>query len=636
MPVVDHTAPAGTYGRAGIASANLVVKASPTALTALYIRSALGFAAGLTVGGGALVAAAALTFLVAPAILLPLYLLLELTFALHLFRRLARLSAVPEDHRPPNVERDGAVAFERFLRAAEALASLGTNGSGSFVEALITRWCRAGQPTSARGAAGYGATGTHAAAMERTASALLSGVTRGNAAEMMAYGFFYADPSDVRGQAMVSRLEKAWGRSFAPGAANRDLRLMQHLNEPVRAHWRPLAFYLGTEVIALAKHWALLVSGWRCVSAASDGSTPTFYTFGAAEESSTSSNAKQTPILFCHGVGLGLAPYVPLVQQLAATGRPVIAVEFPHLAMRWTNAIPTIDEAARSIERALASVFGPAARCDAIGHSFGSMYVARLLRTRGTKLVRTVALLDPVTCAMWSGDLVSSFVYQPFAGNKALACVTGLIARDLHTAAAVCRRFYWTDCNLFAEDLAAWGRKRALLVVGGKDDLVPAAHVASTVAASEDGATMLHHSERAHADVVFDLRWQRRALDEAFAQMAAADCDEVVEAAGVTAAVIAKVSVPAATRPASVSAVCADGGDEALFLSLKRSYTIAAGVVGGGMHCRRGHARTDSGSSSASACSLGPLAEFCCLEEEERALPSPFPSPRAEMIACTA
>ena len=50
-------------------------------------------------------------------------------------------------------------------------------------------------------------------------------------------------------------------------------------------------------------------------------------------------NSKE-PIVFLHGVGAGLLPYVHIVQEMAALGHPVIAVEYKHLAMRWTSFIP--------------------------------------------------------------------------------------------------------------------------------------------------------------------------------------------------------------------------------------------------------------------------------------------------------
>jgi hypothetical protein len=42
------------------------------------------------------------------------------------------------------------------------------------------------------------------------------------------------------------------------------------------------------------------------------------------------------------------------------------------------------------------------------------------------------------------------------------------ISRDVHIAATFCRRFYWSDVNLNAEDLP----DRVLVVLSGRDDLI--------------------------------------------------------------------------------------------------------------------------------------------------------------------
>jgi pimeloyl-ACP methyl ester carboxylesterase len=602
MPVIDHATPASgaTYGATNKRAAAFVAAAHAPrqgALAFLWVRAAAGALAALAVGGGLFALAALAVFLLAPWPLLPTYLAAELLFAAHFFERLARLGRVPETHAPAAAAADGARAFERFLEAAAHMPP-GT------VEALIARWCRA--------LPGYGATSAAKGLSRADSCALLGGLTRGNAAEMLAYGFFYRGAGSGKkggaaaeaggghdgepdggasGEAMVRRLERAWGREFAPGAANPSLKLMAHLREPVRAHWRPAAFYLATEVVALAKDWAMRAAGWTYRGSAAGGAA--VYTFG---EVAGAVEGKSPPILFCHGVGLGLAPYVPLVQRFAATGRPVIAVEFKHLAMRWTRRVPTIDEAAAALAAAVEAL--GARRVDAVGHSFGTFFLSRLLRTR-PDLVRTVALLDPVVCCMWTGDLVSSFVYQPHA-SKRTGALTWTIARDLHAAVAVSRRFFWTDYELWPHELAAAG-KRALLAVGGKDDLVPAAQVAATIA-RDPRVAMLHEPEAAHADVVFRPRWQARVVDEALAQMAAADCEEffssaaaeaveveaevaVVAAAAAAAAIVRKASSIAARAPAarraSVPAVCADGVDELQQyqprqLPIQRSYTIAA------------------------------------------------------------
>jgi hypothetical protein len=50
------------------------------------------------------------------------------------------------------------------------------------------------------------------------------------------------------------------------------------------------------------------------------------------------------PIIFLHGVGAGLLPYIPFLLRTTALGRPLLAVEYKHLSMRWTDHIPTAPE----------------------------------------------------------------------------------------------------------------------------------------------------------------------------------------------------------------------------------------------------------------------------------------------------
>lgn len=57
----------------------------------------------------------------------------------------------------------------------------------------------------------------------------------------------------------------------------------------------------------------------------------------------------QVPILFLHGVGLGLFPYIVFVARLTLTGQPVIAFECDHLGMRWVPRIPDADEVVHNI-----------------------------------------------------------------------------------------------------------------------------------------------------------------------------------------------------------------------------------------------------------------------------------------------
>ncbi len=128
---------------------------------------------------------------------------------------------------------------------------------------------------------------------------------------------------------LVRELEQAWSLRVTPGY-NPDLAFMAHLWQPVRCHWRPLAFYLGVELSALLKHCLMLAMGF------STGTVHgfTYYVYQPADRMA----AQRLPVLFQHGVGVGLLPYVLFVARLACMGRPVAAVECAHLGMRCGRA----------------------------------------------------------------------------------------------------------------------------------------------------------------------------------------------------------------------------------------------------------------------------------------------------------
>jgi hypothetical protein len=156
---------------------------------------------------------------------------------------------------------------------------------------------------------------------------------------------------------MVEAAERVWGWQLRPGYTP-GLTFMAHLWQPLRASYRPAFFYLATEALHLLGHGALLAAGFR----AGQHGGFTYFTFGmpsaagaaaaGAPCSSSSSQLQQpsassrhccpapqqpAPLLFLHGVGLGLVPYLDLLLGLAATGRPLLAPQYSHVSLRWSR-----------------------------------------------------------------------------------------------------------------------------------------------------------------------------------------------------------------------------------------------------------------------------------------------------------
>jgi hypothetical protein len=115
---------------------------------------------------------------------------------------------------------------------------------------------------------------------------------------------------------------------------------------PLFLHPRPAWFYAGIEVIYGFKHALMIGAGFR--SHTHRGYH--YYSYGQARSCGGEKGGEaQVPVLFLHGVGIGLLPYITFVWRLAASGQPVLVFEIKHLGMRWTRDIPTEDEVAEAV-----------------------------------------------------------------------------------------------------------------------------------------------------------------------------------------------------------------------------------------------------------------------------------------------
>lgn len=432
----------------------------------------------LTAGlSGAAAAAAVITALVLLAgVLWPvlpyLAVAVEGGFAVVFFRKAARLNRVPAQHMP--TEHDGWTHFEKFL-------DTGREGSRyTDITDILSRWF-GGVP--------------------------FSEIKRDNAADLLTYGFFYKSREqlilegrpELAGQ-LVDAVEEAWGVRI-PLGFNPSLRCMTHLWQPLKYHYRPAIFYIAGEFLALLKHIMLLACGFRCRQARG----LTYYTYRAELLGQPGSNAAagcpRQPILFLHGVGLGLLPYIPFVMRLASTGHPVIAVEFRHLSMRWYHDNPPVPEVVSGVVYIL-DRHGVEGAC-VVGHSYGTMMASQLVQTNPER-VQSLCLIDPVCFCMFTGHLIKNFVYKaPRSLADVVSMTTWVIARDLHTAAAVSRGFFWTELNLWSSDMPS----QSMVVLSEYDSLVPIANVRKMLR-RETQATVLHHPSHMHADFIADPKWQ--------------------------------------------------------------------------------------------------------------------------------
>eukprot|EP00882_Tetradesmus_deserticola_P002665 GHRQ01002835.1.p1 GENE.GHRQ01002835.1~~GHRQ01002835.1.p1 ORF type:complete len:271 (+),score=126.08 GHRQ01002835.1:316-1128(+) len=134
----------------------------------------------------------------------------------------------------------------------------------------------------------------------------------------------------------------------------------------------------------------------------------------------------------------------------------------------------TADEVAAAVVGMLDELGVP--RVCVMAHSYGTFIASLLVRHHPERLA-SLYLLDPVCIGMFMPYLLTNFLYHRLewkGWSKAAlldmskVAVRKLAANDLHLCATFSRRFYWTELNMWPEDLPPG----SVVLLSGKDDLM--------------------------------------------------------------------------------------------------------------------------------------------------------------------
>eukprot|EP00879_Flechtneria_rotunda_P005084 GHRR01005362.1.p1 GENE.GHRR01005362.1~~GHRR01005362.1.p1 ORF type:complete len:628 (+),score=249.95 GHRR01005362.1:1476-3359(+) len=173
--------------------------------------------------------------------------------------------------------------------------------------------------------------------------------------------------------------------------------------------------------------------------------------------------------------------------------------------MRWVLWVPTLDEVAEVLVGILRRE--AVKSCCLVGHSYGTAVAARLLQQHPA-LIKQLCLIDPVCFTMFMPNLLRNFLYEsPKTGSMIGDFMMMSAARDLHVSATLSRRFFWTDVNLWEEQVPA----DTLVVLSGKDVLMAAEEVKEWLE-TRTNAVVMYHPKMAHAGFVMDIPWQQQIL----------------------------------------------------------------------------------------------------------------------------
>lgn len=345
----------------------------------------------------------------------------------------------------------------------------------------------------------------------------------GNIQDFVAYGFYcsaYRALPILQRQATDSFIEEVsatWDVSF-PEGFNPAVAPMTHLWEPLRVGFKPLVVHLASEACGTLTRLLLHLQGYTRLK--HDGFAfwirypRTRGTTGKHAKGGDDEPANAHPLVFLHGVGWGLMPYLHFVDLLskAAPHAPVIVVEVPHLALRVSGQPRSVDDVAHATAAVL-ELHGFSAGACLVGHSYGTFAVSRICQLY-PQAVHSMALLDPVCLMTCAPGLLTNFVYKlpevtwrnATSAEGMMDAARALASRDLLIAASFCRNFHWHELMLWPEDMEG---AKAIVVLSFNDDLVPVHQVIAQMKEVRS-VELITHPSAGHGGFLMDQQFQGR------------------------------------------------------------------------------------------------------------------------------
>ncbi|CAG8600201.1 4611_t:CDS:2 [Funneliformis caledonium] len=365
-------------------------------------------------------------------------------------------------------------------------------------------------------------------------------IHRENVEEWLAWSFFASHIEEIRQNTeyitelydMIDFIENAKKVKF-PEGYNPDIRCIRLTLDPIRAIPRPFIFYVAIFMLNYVYYVILRLSGFEHYGlkySVLNGYWSSTLEFDIQEETIKSSpsrisywyynpnlhnenaplkknHQKQQPIVFIHGVGVGLFCYFKFLRKLYKLNRPLFLVELPYVSMRLIEDVPTMEETVQEIEEMLTSHGFPKATF--VAHSLGTAVCAWVIK-EARKRVGGCVLIDPICFLLHYPHVAYNFVYrEPKAANEH---VTYLFAsRELHISHYFARHFHWFQSVFFVTHRNALPANTHVYV-SEHDNIVPSSDVYKYLAKNNISVHMMRGLD--HSSYLFRSDWEDRIVSD--------------------------------------------------------------------------------------------------------------------------
>ncbi|KAG0078017.1 hypothetical protein BGZ93_000353 [Podila epicladia] len=378
-----------------------------------------------------------------------LWMLAELLFFIKFWKKLARLQEVDRVVKGVGARSKRSELFQRCLETVE---------DGEGVKRWIEIWFDTGRTKQ---------------------PAKFEDIGRENMIHWLAWAFWAAPVEEVLKSPaaiielnqMVDTIETTKNVKFIAGF-NPNVDCIRLNLDPVIASHRPLIYYSLVWIANTLTGFVFNLLGFtrydRTIDQTTDFEKDELASLDVAHWHRTPANPEnKIPLVFIHGIGVGLVQYIHLVAALTTISRPLILIEVPYVSNRLVHTdCLTPDQSYFAIERILKMHGHTSATF--MGHSLGTMLCAAICRaspaSSAKSIVAGLILADPI-CFLTHHSIARNFAYR--SPSTASQLVMDLFAaREIGTSWYIMRRFCWNQCVMFP---IAWSRRRqSMLPLQGK------------------------------------------------------------------------------------------------------------------------------------------------------------------------
>ncbi|KAK3317783.1 hypothetical protein B0T19DRAFT_297637 [Cercophora scortea] len=217
------------------------------------------------------------------------------------------------------------------------------------------------------------------------------------------------------------------------------------------------------------------------------------------------------PVVFIHGIGIGLWPYTKFLGELdAATATDddqvgVIALEVLSMSMRLTAPPLSQHDFVAHVTTILAQHGAAWDRFVLVSHSYGSVLTTHMLKAPAmAPRVRAVVLVDPVSVLLHLPDVAFNFTRRaPRTANEWQLWY--FASMDMGVAEGLGRHFFWRENIIWKDELLTGGRK-VVACLSGRDLIVDTQSVGRYLACEGDLKDERDKDRQAVIDETFDSR----------------------------------------------------------------------------------------------------------------------------------